>query len=246
MLISIGTTHPWNTAGTGLDAHVAAEYGVPHGACVVAVSAQDSRGLHALAPIDPDTIASQLDALGEPQAVRIGALVSSDAVRVAAAYVQRLPQQVPVVVDPVLSASLGGELAADDALETALSETLLTLPVIVTPNLIEASELLQTQTGDAQQWAKAFVARGARAALVKGGHAQGEPTDVLADASGVRIFTASRLPGSMRGTGCTLAAALACELLQGRELDDAVRRARDYVRTKIAARTMRGGMQVAF
>lgn len=246
MLISIGTTHPWNVAGVGLDAHVAREYGVPHGACVVAVSAQDSGGLHALAPVDATTIAAQLDALGPPRAVRIGALVSSEAVRVVAQYVRALSQDVAVIVDPVLSASLGGELAADDALEVTLSEALLSLPVIVTPNLIEAAELLQTQSGDAQEWAKAFVAGGARAALVKGGHAAGDPCDVLADASGVRTFTAPRLPGSMRGTGCTLASALACELLRGRVLDDAVAHAREYVRTKIAARLVRGGMQVAF
>lgn len=246
MLISIGTTHPWNTAGVGLDARVAAEYGLPHGTCVVAVSAQDGRGLHALAPIDPQTIAAQLNALGEPHAVRIGALVSSDAVRIAARYVRGLPPAVPVVVDPVLGASLGGELEADDAFETTLAEELLTLPVIVTPNLIEAAELLETPSGDAASWAKAFVARGARAALVKGGHGDGDPVDVLADEAGVRSFAASRLPGSMRGTGCTLAASLACELLRGRDLDDAVARAREYVRSKIAAQTMRGGMQVAF
>ena len=246
MLISIGTTHPWNIAGVGLDARVAAEYGVAHGTCVVAVSAQDSRGLHALQPIDPQTISAQLAALGEPQAIRVGALVSSDAVRIVAGYVRERAAEIPVVVDPVLSASLGGELAADDALETTLAETLLALPVIVTPNLNEAAELLQTAEGDAQSWAKTFVARGARAALVKGGHGEGDPVDVLADAAGVRTFTAPRLPGSMRGTGCTLAAALACELLAGRDLDAAVARARDYVRAKIAARTMRGGMQVAF
>ncbi|MFN2449070.1 MAG: bifunctional hydroxymethylpyrimidine kinase/phosphomethylpyrimidine kinase [Candidatus Baltobacteraceae bacterium] len=250
LLLSIGTTHPWNIAGTGLDARVAAEYGLAHAACVVAVSAQDAAGLHALHAVPPDVVRAQLRAAPPGAgAVRIGALVSSETVREIAAFVAERAAALPVVIDPVTSVSLGGTLAADDSLERAL-QALLRLPVIVTPNLNETLAL--GYDGDiAQVTARAaaatwFVANGARAALIKGGHAAGDPVDVLADARGVRTFSASRLPGSMRGTGCTLAAALACELLLGRTLDDAVAGAREYVRVKIAARVMRGGLQVAF
>lgn len=250
VLLSIGTTHPWNAAGIGLDARVAAEYGVPHAMCAVAVTAQDARGLHALQAIEPDVVRAQIDALPPGiGAVRIGALVTDEAARIVTAYVERACAGIPVVVDPVMSVSLGGELAADDAFEVTLMETLLAKPVIVTPNVDEAARLLCAGGAaalDGAEAAKAFVAHGARAALIKGGHRAGDPVDVLADASGVRTFTAPRLPGAMRGTGCTLAAALACELLAGRGLDEAVSRARDYVREKISARTMRGGLQVAF
>ena len=250
VLVSIGTTHPWNIAGAGLDARVAAEYDVPHAMCVVAVSAQDARGLHALHCVPPDVIIAQMEALPpEIGAVRIGALASTDSLRAVLPFVQQLAARIPVVVDPVISVSLGGELAADDALENALANELLRLPVIVTPNLPEASQLLGLAVetfDDRSAAAQAFVQRGARAALLKGGHREGDTVDVLADASGVRSFTAPRLAGSMRGTGCTLAAALSCELMAGAALDDAVQRAREYVRGKIAAGRMRGGLQVAF
>lgn len=247
VLLSIGTTHPWNIAGAGLDAHVAAEYAVPHAACIVAVSAQDERGLHALETLSPALVQAQLRSLPAVGAVRIGALVSSETVRLVADYVSALAPDIPVVVDPVLSVSLGGELAADDALEATLLETLLALPVVVTPNLPEAAQLLGRTDGDAAAFANAFVARGARAALITGGHGAGSSVqDVLADASGVRLFSAPRITASMRGTGCTLAAALACELLRGAVLDDAVAAAGAYVREKITARTMRGALQVAF
>lgn len=249
-LLSIGTTHPWNIAGVGLDARIAAEYGVPHAMCVVAVSAQDSRGLHALHSVPPDVIVAQLEALpDEIGAVRIGALAATDSLRAVLPFVERLAARIPVVVDPVIGVSLGGELAADDALESALAGELLRLPVIVTPNLPEAVRLLGLRAGtvdDRIAGARAFVQRGARAALLKGGHAEGDVVDVLADAHGVRTFTAPRLAGSMRGSGCTLAAALACELMAGAALDDAVQRAREYVRGKIAAGRVRGGLQVAF
>jgi hydroxymethylpyrimidine/phosphomethylpyrimidine kinase len=77
---------------------------------------------------------------------------------------------------------------------------------------------------------------GARAALVKGGHLAGDPVDVLVTSEGVQTFTGSRLPQTMRGTGCTLAMALACELALGRTLSESVKGARAYVRENIASR----------
>ncbi len=155
----------------------------------------------------------------------------------------------PVVVDPVVRVTLGGELRADAGLDAALRDELLTLPVVVTPNLDEASSLLATDVSDIESMrsaARALIARGARAALVKGGHLHGDPVDVLATERGIRTYTGGRVAGSMRGCGCTLAAALACELALGRDLESAVDSARTYVRAKIAAGTMRGGLQVAF
>jgi hydroxymethylpyrimidine/phosphomethylpyrimidine kinase len=74
----------------------------------------------------------------------------------------------------------------------------------------------------------------------------GDPVDVLVTDSTEQTFSAERLSGSMRGSGCTLAAALAAELARGRDLVAAAAAAHTYVRAKIAARTMRGGLQVAF
>ncbi len=249
IIASIGTTHPWNIAGIGLDARVATEYGVAHVMAVAAVSAQDERGLHSLHVVAPDALRAQLQCLPDVAAYRIGALVSSQNVRIVAQFLQDRAQRAAVVVDPVFAVTLGGELRTDDTLLEMLRENLLRLPVIVTPNLGEAAEILETRVGgvdDMLSAAKAFVARGARAALVKGGHLKGAPVDVLASAQGENVYAGERLTGSMRGSGCTLAAALACELALGRELFAAVACARAYVRAKIAARTVREGLQVAF
>ena len=250
VVASIGTTHPWNIAGVGLDARVCAEYGVFHAVAVVAVSAQDASGLRGVHVVPSEMVRAQLESLpGGVSAYRVGALVSSETVRTVAAFLRERAGSVPVVVDPVLCASLGGRLQTDGGLLAALRDELLTLPVIVTPNAPEAAELLgmPVDTQDAQRAAaRAFVARGAAAALVKGGHLAGDPADVLADRDGVRLFSGSRLTGSMRGSGCTLAAALSAELALGRDLPSAVDGARTYVRAKIAAGTMRGGLQVAF
>lgn len=250
IVASIGTTHPWNIAGVGLDARVAAEYGLPHVMAIAAVSAQDESGVHGVYVIPLQALEAQLACLPDDVAAfRIGALVSTESLRIVAAYLRERASRVPVVVDPVMAATLGGDLQTDDSLTDALARELLTLPVIVTPNTGEAERLLGiTVRDEAEQRAAGehFVRRGARAALVKGGHLAGEPADVLVTSSETVVMRGERLPGSMRGGGCTLAAALACELARGAELPAAATSAREYVRAKIAAHTMRGGLQVAF
>lgn len=250
ILASIGTTHPWNIAGVGLDAHVAAEYRVAHVMAIAAVSAQDAGGVRGIHVVPPQALEAQLACLPDDVAAfRIGALVSTASVHIVASYLRERARRVPVVVDPVMAATLGGELRADESLADALRDELLTLPVIVTPNTGEAERLLGISViglPDQQAAGQEFVRRGARAALIKGGHLTGEPVDVLVTGAETLVLRGERLAGSMRGGGCTLAAALACELARGAELSTAATAAREYVRGKIAARTMRGGLQVAF
>ncbi len=114
-------------------------------------------------------------------AYRIGALVSSENVRTVAQFL-RENVHVPLVVDPVVAVTLGGELRSDDELPSVLAHELLSLGAIVAPNLNEAAALtgLRVRTVDEMRIAgRRLLDLGARAAYVKGGHLHGEPTDVL-------------------------------------------------------------------
>jgi hydroxymethylpyrimidine/phosphomethylpyrimidine kinase len=234
-VLSIGTTHPWNVAGVGLDIRLGAELGVDILTVVCAVSAQDERGVHALEIQALQTIEAQLKAIpwADVRAVRVGALGAPEVVPLVAGALAR--REVPVVVDPVLVASSGGVLAGEGSMH-AIRETLATMQqAILTPNLSEASMLLGREIArEDLLWAATELRKvGARAVLVKGGHLTGVPTDALADADGVELFSEPRIAGTMRGTGCTLAVALACALARGQRLRDAVRFARGVVRKKL-------------
>lgn len=250
IVASIGTSHPWNIAGVGLDARVAAEYGIGHVVAIGGVSAQDSARVTAVLPIPGRVLQAQLDSLPrEIAAYRVGALISAENVRVVADFLRARPQPA-IVVDPVLGSSTGQALWTNAAYVDELRDVLLRLPVIVTPNLDEAALLLHAKpVRDREAMASAgarFVAAGSRAALVKGGHLAGEPADILITPEGSQTFEGSRLPGEMRGTGCVLAMSLACELALGHELQSAVSNARDYVRKKIEAGRRFGSLQTAF
>ena len=238
IVISIGTTHPWNVAGVGRDLVVGSEYGVRVFTAIAAVSAQDGRGVAALHAVPADVLAAQLAVLpwDSAGAVRIGALPTAAAVAAVAAPL-RLRPWLSAVVDPIFTASRGGELA-DAAARYALRDELAALPsVVLTPNFAEAAFLLGRAAivrDEIAEAARELRDRGAAAVLLKGGHLGGDPADALATPQTVEVFSEPRIAGSMHGTGCTLAMALACELAAGRPIAHAVRAARAYVRAQLA------------
>ena len=236
LVVSIGTTHPLNVAGLGRDARVAAEYEVAHAMAVAAVSAQDEQGVRALFPIPDAVVRAQLGTIdfAAAAAVRVGALGNLENAAVAAAFLENVTS--PVIFDTVMGSSAGGSLYAGDVMP-AVRLFLERVRAIVTPNVDEAQRLTGiaiANVEDAISAGKRLVSAGARAALVKGGHLSGDPIDVLVTLDGVETFAGARLAQKMRGTGCTLAMALACELALGRDLVTAVKGARAYVRANIA------------
>jgi len=234
VLCSIGTTHPWNIAGVGLDARVAQRMEARHVAVVAGVSAQGS-GEAAATAVAPELVAAQIRAVRDarPDAYRIGALPSPDVVAAVANALANVT--VPIVCDPVIATSGGLRLASEaavDALRSFFSHC-----TLVTPNLDEASRLCGFPVNDRATMAgaaHALVERdGARAALITGGHLSDEATDVLYASGATTVFEGSQLRGGMRGTGCVLATAAAIALARGANVIDAIASARALVRDAI-------------
>jgi hydroxymethylpyrimidine/phosphomethylpyrimidine kinase len=217
---------------------------------ITAVTVQNTRGVQGFHPVPPDIVAAQIRAvLGDigADAIKTGMLVSAACVEAVAealgSYASsplgqgEAKQPVPLVVDTVMIAK-GGTALLDEAGIEAMRARLFPLAALITPNAPEAARLTGmdvTGPDDLVRAAKRLREMGARAVLVKGGHVAGAMvTDVLADAQGVRLFSAPRIDaGATHGTGCTLASAIAAGLAQGMTLDEAVARARAFVREAI-------------
>jgi hydroxymethylpyrimidine/phosphomethylpyrimidine kinase len=245
---TVGTTHPLGFAGLTFAVLALAADGVRPVAVVTGVSAQDAAHVTARVPVDPDAIAAQFEALRAAgvAAFHVGALLDAAAVRAVAAGLDAYPG-VPVVVDPVLAAS-GGDALADPAARAALCELLIARATLITPNLSEAGALLGTRVDDVEAMtaaARALVADGAAAALVKGGHLAGDAIDVFADATTSRAYASPRIERTLRGTGDLLAATIASSLARGFPLPHAVERARTRVRTALASGVAFAGTRAA-
>lgn len=226
-------------AGVEIDLKCAAAHDV-HGACAItAVTAQNTREVTAIQPIDPQVVRAQIDAVFDdmpPLAVKIGMLGNGDIATVVASALAEHPE-IPVVLDPVLVATAGATLT-EASVFTLVRDTLIPHAALVTPNIPEACELTGIDVHDAksmQQAAHAFFELGARAALIKGGHEGGSTlVDRLYMGDDVHEFSSPRLPGEYHGTGCTLSTAIACNLACGMALVDAVREGHDFIARALA------------
>jgi len=229
-------------AGIQADLKTFAACGVYGASVITALTAQNTRGVTDVHVVPAEFVTAQLDAVFsdlDVRAVKTGMLVRSDIIEaIVAALARWSPPN--LVVDPVMIATSGNALLAEQAIAT-LREKLLPRARLITPNLPEAACLLADavagREADIARQGKALRALGCEAVLIKGGHATGaDSIDYLFTSGGTERFSAPRIATrNTHGTGCTLASAIAAGLARGLDLSTAVRRAKDYVTAAIAA-----------
>lgn len=229
-------------AGAGIQADLKtfAALGVYGVSALTAVTAQNTRGVHAAFELPGDLIAAQIEAVISDfgvSAAKTGMLSSTAIIEVVAGKIRehRIRQ---LVVDPVMVAKGGDRLLREDAVET-FRRLLLPLALVLTPNLPEAATLVGfsiRSTADMRRAAQGIAAMGPRYVVVKGGHLDGAPTDILFDGAAFHELDGARIPGtSTHGTGCTFSAAITAGLAKGQPVPDAVRAAKAFVSAAIAA-----------
>lgn len=250
-VLSIAGSDSGGGAGIQADLKTFSALGCYGMTAITAITAQNTCGVRAIHGLPPDILRAQIDAVVEDigvDAVKIGMLHAPEVVQVVADAIRR--HQLPnVVLDPVMVATSGDRLIAEDTVGNLVRE-LFPLAALVTPNLDEAGWLLGRQIRHEDELAAAadeLLALGARAVLLKGGHLPGQRVvDLLALPGGVRHRLASERIATHNGhgTGCTLSSAIAAQLALGLDLVAAVQAARSYILGAIAAgaavRTGRG------
>ncbi len=219
-------------AGIQADLKSFAAVGVHGTSVITCVTAQNTRAVTSIFPLPAEEIRAQLRAVLEDfdiSGAKTGMLYSADIVNTVAGEIGQT--DFPLVVDPVMVATVGARLERDD-FRDALVARLLTRADLVTPNRGEAERLSGSTVRtleDMEAAARTIRGLGAHAVLVKGGHVAGELVDVLYDGTTMRHFRSFRHAKELHGAGCTLAASTAAYLAQGLPLVKAVESARRRV-----------------
>jgi hydroxymethylpyrimidine/phosphomethylpyrimidine kinase len=207
---------------------------------ITAVTAQNTVGVRAVHPVPLSHVRAQIDAVASdlpPVAFKTGMLATSDLVETVAAAIREHGLR-HYVMDPVMVATSGDRLLAEDAV-SALVQDLLPLAEVVTPNLHEArilSGVVISTEDDMRLAGDRILELGASAVLIKGGHLEHEAIDLLMDGGAERVWRRPRIDTvHTHGTGCTLSAAIVAGLARGDEPHAAVDRAVRYVSRAIEA-----------
>lgn len=207
---------------------------------ITALTAQNTTGVYGILEADPDFVAQQLDCIFTdivPDAVKVGMVSSSKIIDVIAAKLRQYHAQ-NIVVDPVMVSTSGSKLLSEDAKE-ALITKLFPLARVITPNIPEAQVLCGFTIQDEAAMvdaAKEISKHLSGAVLVKGGHLVNDAIDLLCEDKQIHRYSSQRINNpNTHGTGCTLSAAIACNLAAGYTLDQSIERAKAYLTGALAA-----------
>jgi hydroxymethylpyrimidine/phosphomethylpyrimidine kinase len=248
VVITIAGSDSGGGAGIQADLKTFEAHRVFGTSAITSITAQNTIGVRGVHDVPVGIVRAQLEAVFDDfdvRAVKIGMLSSEEIIALVAGFLEERARSTPIVLDPVMVATSGDRLLREGAVR-GLIDRLVPLATVVTPNTEEAAILAEMPVRDLQQMraaARAIVARGARTALVKGGHVP--PSDEGGAAELVDLFfdgerdhdlrTPYLATTSTHGTGCTLSSAIAARLAIGDALLDAVNGAQRYVHAAIAA-----------
>jgi len=241
VVLSITGLDPSSGAGVTADIKTIAAHGCYGVACITALTVQSTAGVRRVQPVEPALVTETLEELAadlEIAAVHIGMLGSEKVVRAVADFLMDRDQE-NIVLDPILKSSSGASLL-DSTGVRLMSEKLLPLATVVTPNGDEASSLTAMPVTNVEQMRAAAAklhTMGAAAVVITGGHLE-KAIDLLSFTTnrGIEqeIFKSDRQRStSTHGTGCAFATAVTCHLAQGRGLPEAVLLAKAYVSAAI-------------
>lgn len=230
---SIAGSDPSGGAGIQADLKVFSALGCYGAAAITALTVQSTLGVSECLPVEASVVYRQGRSVMEdlrPDVVKIGMTCRADTIRAVAELLCEFRPRF-TVLDPVMVSSSGHPLLDEEG-RKALFETLMPLCRLVTPNLQEAACFARDFP---TEW-EALKNSTQTALLLKGGHLEGEPKDVLWDGGEVHRFLGHRIETrNTHGTGCALSSAIAAFVAHGCDLTQAVGQAKRYVEEALAS-----------
>jgi hydroxymethylpyrimidine/phosphomethylpyrimidine kinase len=231
--LSIAGSDPSGGAGIQADLKTFHQRGVYGMAAITLLTVQNTCRVSAVDVLTPDLVEAQVRETLEdipPGAAKTGALGDEKIVVMLARLAEEF--KFPLVVDPVMISKHGHALMTEPA-RKALTESLLPRAYLVTPNLHEAAALAGISVNDIESMERAaekIISLGARGALIKGGHLEGDAADLLRFGNETVLLSSSRVETRhTHGTGCTYSACITAELAKGYLIKDAVAAAKEFI-----------------
>lgn len=235
--MTIAGSDPSGGAGLQADLKTFHQHGVYGTSVVTLLTVQNTQKVESVEVLGPEFVVSQLDAVLDdipPTAGKTGALGNAAVIEAIAERAERF--SFPLLIDPVMVSKHGASLIDDEAVQV-LRQKLLPHAFLITPNVPEAARLAEMEVTDlvAMEKAAAVISQfGVKNVLVKGGHLDGEPVDVLWCAGERHSLPAQRIDTThTHGTGCVFSAAITARLAKGEDLVTAVKAAKQFITAAI-------------
>jgi hydroxymethylpyrimidine/phosphomethylpyrimidine kinase len=205
---------------------------------IVTLVAENTSRVISVQDVSRSMIENQMDAIFEDidvHGVKVGMLSNVGIMKTVAGKLKEYHPKI-IVVDPVMTAKDGCVLMEPEALQTLIGE-IIPLTYLLTPNVPEAETIIGCRIKNHEEMkyaAKEIHLMGAKNVLIKGGHLEGDPVDLLYNGSEFRTYSHPRIhTKNTHGTGCTLSSAITANLAKGETIEEAVKLAKEYVTNAI-------------
>ena len=227
IVMSIAGVDPSAGAGVYADLKTFQAIGVYGTGIVTALTAQNPYKFFSTSPVSPEYIEEQIDSVMdsyEVEYLKTGMLYSPEIIELVSKKIKEY--NLKAVVDPVMVATSGGDLAKEDIAD-AFNKYLLPRSILTTPNIAEAEKLtnmeLKTKE-DAIEASKKIVCNN----IITGGHLDGLNT-ITIDGELTTIKQELIETDNLHGTGCNLSSAIVAYLAKNNNLHTSITKALDYV-----------------
>ena len=224
-VLTIAGFDPSSGAGVSRDLDTFFSLGL-HGVAVpTSIVVQGPQGVQDIHPLPYVAFKAMLSSIQEEtkvNGVKVGVLRNEQYVEALSNYLPEYPE-IPVVVDPVLTAKNGQKLLSDKGLKS-LIKLVFPKTTVITPNLDEASRIIGGRVKtlkDMEACARSLAATGPQAVVVKGGHLKGDPIDLLFDGLDCITWKRKRIDRVIHGTGCVFSSLFASFLVHGYPIKEA-------------------------
>lgn len=226
-----------SSGGAGIQADIKSmsANGVYAMSVITAITAQNTMGVFDIQDVSPEMIEKQIDVIFddiEVNAVKIGMVSKIESIKAISKALRKINNLPKIVLDPVMVSTSGYKLLSEDAQDTLIKE-LFPLATLITPNILEAEEILGMKIENINDMKEAAIRLnklGSKAVLVKGGHLKDDATDLLYDGVEFTYFRQEKInTKNTHGTGCTLSSAIAANLAKGMTMKEAVSLGKEYI-----------------
>jgi phosphomethylpyrimidine kinase len=241
VVLTIAGSDSGGGAGIQADIKTFSALGVYGASAITSITAQNTQGVRGIQAITPEILEGQIHAVFEDikvDAVKIGMLHNKAAAQVVVSAIDTF-KPAKIVLDPVMISTSGSKLLEDNTIEIIANE-LFRRVTLVTPNIDEAAFLSGMTIRNEEEMETAayrLMEMGCNALLMKGGHlGKEEMADILymKDKAPIRFTVPAIDTLNSHGTGCTLSSAIAAYLALGKDLQKAVRMAKQYITTALS------------
>jgi len=236
--LTIAGSDPIGGAGIQADIKAMSSLGVHPQTVITAITAQNTTCVSSIMPIPREIILAQLDSVFsdcDVRAVKTGMLYSSEIVGLIVDFFNS--RKIPMVVDPVMIASVGESLASKD-LASAIRDKLLPICDLITPNKHEAEAISGVEINGEDDALRAceIMGRSGTSVYLKGGHIGSDAVvDILYHGGEFKRFVYPRLERAGHGSGCTLSAYMTAYLANGMDMIASVTHAREMIQRSIVS-----------